>query len=212
MNEVIEKLSAIGVVPVVVIDDVRDALPLAEALVKGGLPCAEVTFRTEAAAESIRLMREHFPEMIVGAGTVLTRQNVDDAVQAGARFLVSPGLNEDTLQYALSRHIPMVPGTCTPSDVEKALSFGLTEIKFFPAEASGGLAMIKALCGLYTKVRFMPTGGVNVNNVRDYLSFSKIWAVGGTWVAKKQLIAEQKFDEIERLCREASAIVKEIRG
>lgn len=212
MNSVIEKLSKIGIVPVVVIDDAKDAVPLAKALIEGGLPCAEVTFRTSAAADSIKAMREAYPDMVVGAGTVLTKEEADKAKEAGAKFLVSPGLNPDIVRYAKELGLPMVPGTCTPGDVERALSLGLTDIKFFPAEASGGLPFIKALCGPYTTVRFMPTGGLNKDNVRDYLAYPKIWACGGSWIAPKDLIASGNFKEIERRAKEAADIVRDVRG
>lgn len=212
MNKVIKQLADIGIVPVVVIDDVKDAVPLANALVKGGLPCAEVTFRTPAAAEVIHAMHEAYPDMVLGAGTVLTKDQARDAKEAGAKFLVSPGLNPETVKYAQQIGMPMVPGTCTPSDVERALSLGITEIKFFPAEASGGLKFIKALAGPYVNVRFMPTGGINLQNAREYLAYDKIWAVGGSWMVKKDLIKAGKFDEIEKMVRKAADLVKEVRG
>lgn len=212
MNEVVKQLSEIGIVPVVVIEDAKDAVPLARALVEGGLPCAEVTFRTPAAADAIRAMHEAYPDMVVGAGTVLTKEQAMDAKQAGAKFLVSPGLNPDIVRYAQQIGVPMVPGTCTPSDVERALSLGLTDIKFFPAEASGGLNFIKALAGPYVNVRFMPTGGINLQNAREYLAYDKIWAVGGSWMVKKDLIRAGKFDEIEKMVREAADLVREVRG
>lgn len=212
MNSAIESLGKIGIVPVVVIDDAKDAVPLAKALMEGGLPCAEVTFRTSAAAASIRAMHKAYPDMVVGAGTVLTKEDADKAKEAGAKFLVSPGLNPDIVRYAKEIGLPMVPGTCTPGDVERALSLGLTDIKFFPAEASGGLPFIKALCGPYTTVRFMPTGGLNKDNVHDYLAYPKIWACGGSWIAPKDLIASGNFDEIERRAKEAADIVREVRG
>ena len=200
---VIEEIYGIGIVPVIALDDVKDAEPLARALCNGGLPCAEVTFRTAAAEESIRIMAEKFPEMLVGAGTVLTTEQVDRAVAAGAKFIVSPGLNPKVVKYCVDKNIPVVPGTSNPSDVEAALELGLDVVKFFPAEAAGGIEMIKAMCGPYTKVRFMPTGGVNAGNLKDYLDFPKIVACGGTWMVKKDLIAAGKFDEIETLTREA---------
>lgn len=212
MNPVNERLKEIGIVPVVVINDAEDALPLAKALVNGGLPCAEVTFRTEAAAESIRIMSEAYPDLLVGAGTVLTKEQVDTAIESGAKFIVSPGLNPNIVSYVLEKGIPMVPGTCTPSDIERALELGLTEVKFFPAEASGGLNMIKALSGPYVNVSFMPTGGLNTDNVKDYLANPKIFCCGGTWIAKADLLKEKKFDEIERLVKEAAEIVKEVRN
>ena len=199
MNEVLEKISKIGIVPVVVLDDAKDAEPLAEALIKGGLPCAEVTFRTAAAEESIRIMAQKFPEMLVGAGTVLTTEQVDRAVNAGAKFIVSPGLNPKIVKYCIEKGVPVTPGTSNPSDVEAAIELGLDVVKFFPAEAAGGLNMIKS----YTQMKFMPTGGINAKNICDYLAFDKIIACGGSWMVKKDLVAAGKFDEIQALTEEA---------
>lgn len=203
MNAILEKISNIGIVPVVVLDDAKDAEPLAKALCEGGLPCAEVTFRTDAAEESIRRMTAAFPNMLVGAGTVLTTEQVDRAVGAGAKFIVSPGFNPEVVKYCVDKNIPMVPGTNNPSNIEAALSFGLDVVKFFPAEQSGGVAMIKAMAAPYVNVKFMPTGGVNVGNICDYLAFDKIIACGGSWMVKKDLVAAGKFDEIKRLTEEA---------
>ena len=208
----LERLGRIGIVPVVVLENSDDAIPLARALMKGGLPCAEVTFRTDAAEESIRRISEEFPDMIVGAGTVLTIDQADRAIAAGAKFVVAPGLNPKVVKHVLSKDIPMCPGTCTPSDIEAALELGLNVVKFFPAEPSGGLKMIKALGSAYVNVKFMPTGGINADNIRDYLSYNKIFACGGSWMVKGELIKTGKFDEIERLVREAVEIVKEVRG
>jgi len=207
-----EKLSSYGVVPVVVLNDTKDAKPLAEALVKGGLAVAEVTFRTDAAEESIRIMSKECPEMLVGAGTVLTVEQVDRAVNAGAKFIVSPGFDPEIVDYCISKNIPVYPGTITPSEVAQAVKRGLTVCKFFPAEQFGGVSTIKALAAPYTMVKFMPTGGVNLKNLRDYLSCDKIAACGGTWMVKGDLIKAGKFDEIEKITAEAAEIVKEIRG
>lgn len=203
MNEVLEKISRIGIVPVVVLDDAKDAKPLAEALIKGGLPCAEVTFRTAAAEESIRIMASEFPEMLVGAGTVLTTEQVDRAVNAGAKFIVSPGLNPKVVKYCIEKGVPVTPGTANPSDVEAAIELGLDVVKFFPAEAVGGLNMIKSMAAPYTQMKFMPTGGINAKNICDYLAFDKIIACGGSWMVNKALVAEGKFDEIQALTEEA---------
>ncbi|MCQ2519349.1 MAG: bifunctional 4-hydroxy-2-oxoglutarate aldolase/2-dehydro-3-deoxy-phosphogluconate aldolase [Lachnospiraceae bacterium] len=200
---VIDEIYNIGIVPVIALDNAKDAEPLAKALYNGGLPCAEVTFRTDAAEESIRIMTEKFPDMLVGAGTVLTTEQVDRAVAAGAKFIVSPGLNPKVVKYCVDKNIPIMPGTSNPSDVEAALELGLEVVKFFPAEACGGIEMIKAMSAPYGKVRFMPTGGVNASNLKSYLDFPKIIACGGTWMVKKDLIAAGKFDEIEALTREA---------
>lgn len=203
MNEVLEKIEKIGIVPVVVLEDARDAAALAKALCEGGLPCAEVTYRTEAAQESIRIMSEAFPEMLVGAGTVLTPEQVDSAVHAGAKFIVSPGLNPRVVKYCIEKGIPVTPGTSSPSDVEQALELGLEVVKFFPAEAAGGLEMIKSMAAPYTNIKFMPTGGINADNLNEYLAFPKIIACGGSWMVKADLIKAGKFDRIRELTREA---------
>lgn len=212
MNETLEKLGQYGIVPVVVLNDSKDAAPLADALCEGGLACAEVTFRTEAAAKSIKIMSENHPEMMVGAGTVLTVEQVDEAVAAGAKFIVSPGLNPEVVKYCLDKNIPITPGVVTPSEMEQAIELGLNLVKFFPAEPSGGLAMIKAVAAPYTMLKFMPTGGINPNNVKEYLKDDKIFACGGSWMVKGNLVDEGNFDEIKKLTKEAVDIVKEIRG
>ena len=212
MNDALKTLGSIGIVPVVVLNKADDAEPLAQALVKGGLPCAEVTFRTDAAEESIRLIAKNFPDMFVGAGTVLTVEQADRAFNAGAKFIVSPGLNPKVVEHCLKKGYPITPGIMTPTELEMALGFGLDVVKFFPAENAGGLKMIKAMSAPYTMMKFMPTGGINATNVRDYLASDKILACGGSWMVKGDLINAGAFDEIERLTKEAAAIVKEIRG
>ena len=212
MNEVLKQIEKIGIVPVVVLNDAKDAEPLGKALCEGGLPCAEVTFRTDAAEESIRIMAEKFPEMLVGAGTVLTIEQVDRAVNAGAKFIVSPGLNPKVVAYCVEKGIPVTPGTANPSNVEQAIELGLDVVKFFPAEQAGGLAYIKAIAAPYTGMKFMPTGGINANNVKEYLACDKILACGGSWMVKGDLVKAGEFDKITELVREAAAIVKEIRG
>ena len=212
MNEVLEKMQEIGIVPVVVLDDAKDAAPLAKALCEGGLPCAEVTFRTAAAEESIRIMSEQFPEMLVGAGTVLTTEQVDRAVAAGAKFIVSPGMNPRIVKYCVEKGILITPGCANPSDIEQALENGLDVVKFFPAEPAGGLKMIKAMAAPYVGVKFMPTGGINQNNVRDYLAYDRILACGGSWMVKGDMVAAGEFDKIKELAAEAVEIVKESRG
>ena len=201
-----------GVVPVVVLEDTKDAAPLAQALTEGGLPCAEVTFRTEAAEESIRIMAEQFPEMLVGAGTVLTTDQVDCAVAAGAKFIVSPGFDPEIVDYCLDKKIPVFPGCITPSEVTQAVKRGLEVVKFFPAEQFGGVATIKALAAPFTNVKFMPTGGVNAKNLESYLSFPRIIACGGSWMVSGALVKEGKFDEIKALTEEAVSLVKQIRN
>lgn len=212
MNEILEKIQKTGIIPVVVLNDAKDAEPLARALCEGGLPCAEVTFRTDAAEESIRIMSEKFPEMFIGAGTVLTTEQVDRAVAAGAKFIVSPGLNPRIVKYCVDKGITITPGTANPSDVEQALEFGLEVVKFFPAEAAGGLKMIKAMAAPYVGMKFMPTGGINAENVREYLKYDRIVACGGSWMVKDSLVKAGEFDKIRDLAKEAVEIVKECRG
>lgn len=203
MNEVLKELSLIGIVPVIKFDRVEDALPLAKALYEGGLPCAEVTFRSDAAKGAIAAITKAYPDMIVGAGTVLTKKQVDDAIEAGSKFIVSPGFNPEIVKYCQEKGCPIVPGINNPTGIEQALSLGLDTVKFFPAEQSGGINMIKAMSAPYSAVKFMPTGGLNPGNVNDYLSFNKIIACGGSWMVKADMIAAGKFDEIKKLVREA---------
>ncbi|MDD7611266.1 MAG: bifunctional 4-hydroxy-2-oxoglutarate aldolase/2-dehydro-3-deoxy-phosphogluconate aldolase [Spirochaetales bacterium] len=212
MNEVLMKIGQMGIVPVVVLNDVKNAVSLAQSLINGGLPCAEVTFRTEAAQQSIAEISKNFPQMFVGAGTVLTTEQVDRAVDAGAKFIVSPGFNPKVVEYCIKKGYPVTPGIMTPTELEMALEFGLDVVKFFPAENAGGLKMIKAMAAPYTKMKFMPTGGINPQNVREYLQCDKILACGGSWMVKGDLINSGNFAEIEKLTKEASQIVKEIRG
>lgn len=212
MIKVLEEIQKLGIVPVVVIDDVKDAEPLAKALCDGGLPCAEVTFRTDAAEESIRIMSEKFPQMLIGAGTVLTTDQVDRAVAAGAKFIVSPGLNPRVVKYCVEKNIPITPGCSSASDIEQALENGLEVVKFFPAEPAGGLPMIKALAAPYVGVKFMPTGGINANNVKEYLAYNRILACGGSWMVKGDLIKAGDFAKITQLTKEAVEMVKESRG
>lgn len=212
MNEVLEQFAKYGVVPVVVLDDAKDALPLADALLEGGLPLAEVTFRTDAAEESIRQMTKQHPEMLIGAGTVLSAEQANRAVSAGAKFIVSPGTNPEVVEFCLDNNIPVTPGVCTPSEVEAGLGFGLDVLKFFPAEQAGGVAFIKALSAPYRNVKFMPTGGISPSNLKDYLASPAVLACGGSWMVKGQLIKDGNFAEITRLCQEARSLVKEIRG
>ena len=197
-----EQFKEYGVVPVVVLNDAKDALPLAKALVEGGLACAEVTFRTDAAEESIRLMSEAYPEMLVGAGTVLTIDQVNRAVKAGAKFIVSPGFDPEIVDYCLENNIPVLPGCITPSEVAQAVKRGLKVVKFFPAEQSGGIAAIRAICGPYKGIQFMPTGGLNLDNIADYFAFDRIACCGGTYMLGKHLAAKQ-WDEITALCKKS---------
>ncbi len=206
-----KKIAEFGVVPVVVLEDAKDAKPLAEALVKGGLPCAEVTFRTDAAEESIRIMAKEYPDMLVGAGTVLTTGQVDRAINTGAKFIVSPGFDAEIVDYCIKNEIPVFPGCITPSEVAQAVKRGLSIVKFFPAEKFGGVDTIKALAAPYTDVKFMPTGGVNARNLKDYLSCDKIVCCGGSWMVKSDLVKAGDFEKIHELTAEAVQLVKSIR-
>ena len=209
---VAEKIEELGVVPVVVLNDAKDALPLAKALIEGGLPCAEVTFRTAAAEESIKKIHEAYPDMLLIAGTVLTTDQVDRAVAAGATAIVAPGFDPEIVDYCLNKGIEVMPGLVTPSEMAQAVKRGLTRVKFFPAEAAGGLKMITAMTAAYTSVRVMPTGGINAKNIGDYLKSKKIFCCGGSWMVKGDLIKAGKFDEIKAMTEEAVKLVKEIRG
>ena len=203
MNDVLQQISNIGIIPVIAIEDAEQAVPLARALVAGGLPAAEVTVRTAAGEEAIRRIAKEVPEMLVGAGTVLTKEQADRALAAGAQFIVSPGFNPEVTRYVIEKGALMMPGTATPGEMEQAMSMGLDVVKFFPAEQNGGVAKLKALAGPYTNLRWMPTGGVNTKNMMDYLGFDKIVACGGTWMVKKDLINGQKWDEITAICKDA---------
>ena len=211
MKDITERFEKLGVVPVVVLEDAKDAVPLATALVEGGLPCAEVTFRTEAAEESIRLMTELFPEMLVGAGTVLTVEQVDAAVRTGAKFIVSPGFDAEIVDYCLKNEIPVFPGCISPSEVAQAVKRGLKVVKFFPAEPAGGISMIKAMAAPYTGLKFMPTGGINAKNLGEYLSCDKIVCCGGSWMVKGELVKTGEFNKIRQLTEEARRLVDSIR-
>ena len=210
--DMIKKISALGIVPVIKLTDANNAVPLCRALANGGLPVAEITFRTAAAEESIRRVAQELPEVLVGAGTVLTIEQVNTAMNAGAKFIVTPGFDEEVTRYCVENNIPIFPGCPTTSDIQKAIKCGLKVVKFFPAEAMGGLNAIKAVAAPYGGMLFMPTGGVNEKNLNDYLAFDKIIACGGSWMVKGDLVKEGKFDEIEKLVKEAAGIVKEIRG
>ena len=212
MSDIFEQFESIGIIPVVVLDDEKDAKGLAGALVKGNLPCAEVTFRTKACEEAIRIMSEEYPDMLVGAGTVLSPEQVERAIKAGAKFIVSPGLNPKVVEYCMARQIPIIPGTQTPSDMEKAIELGLKVVKFFPAEAVGGIKAIKAMSAPYGNVRFLPTGGINLKNLKEYLSAPVIAACGGSYMVTADLIDNNKWDEITDLCKKSREIVEEARA
>ncbi|MCI8506728.1 MAG: bifunctional 4-hydroxy-2-oxoglutarate aldolase/2-dehydro-3-deoxy-phosphogluconate aldolase [Lachnospiraceae bacterium] len=212
MKSIEEQLQGFGVVPVVVLNDEAHAIPLAKALVEGGLPCAEVTFRTEAAEGAIRRMSEQYPDMLVGAGTVLTTKQVDRAVSAGAKFIVSPGFDPEIVDDCLEKNIPVFPGCITPSEAAQAVKRGLRVVKFFPAEQFGGVSAIKALAAPYNMLKFMPTGGVNAKNLETYLNCDKILACGGSWMVKGDLIQAGAFERIGELTRETVALVEKVRG
>lgn len=212
MKTLEERFYDYAVVPVVVLNDADDAIPLADALIKGGLPCAEVTFRTDAAEESIRRICESFPDMLVGAGTVLTTKQVERAYKAGAKFIVSPGFDPEIIDYCISIGLPVLPGCITPSEIAQAVKRGLKVVKFFPAEQSGGVAMIKAMAAPYSMVKFMPTGGISTKNLADYLSCDKILCCGGSWMAKEDFIRSGSFDKITDMTKEATALARSIRS
>lgn len=203
MNEVLQTISKIGIVPVIAIEDAKKAVPLAKALVAGGLPAAEVTFRTDAAEEAMKAITAEVPEMLVGAGTVTNHDQLDRALAAGAKFIVCPGFNPDTVKYGISRGALMLPGTATGGEMEQCMALGLEVVKFFPAEDNGGVKKLKSLAGPYRKLKWMPTGGVNTKNLMDYLSFDQIVACGGTWMVKKDMIEGERWDEITAICKDA---------
>ena len=201
--EFLEKLSLAGLVPVIAVNDADDAVPLCKALSDGGLPVAEITFRTAAAEEAIRRVHEAMPDVLLCAGTVLTTEQVDRAVNAGAAAIVSPGLSPDVVKYCVEKGIPVCPGTANPSDVQIAIQYGLKAVKLFPAEAVGGLKLIKSMAPVYPDMKFMPTGGVNEKNLLDYLAFDKIIACGGSWMVDKEAVATKNFAKITELTRSA---------
>jgi len=203
MNVILEKLGKIGIVPVIKIDDAEKAVPLAKALLAGGIPCIEITFRTAQGGEAIRRIAAEVPETLVGAGTVLTTEQVDRAVSAGAQFIVSPGFNPKVVAHCQQKGIPVTPGCANPSDIEQALEFGLEAVKFFPAEQAGGLEYIKAVSAPYPGLKFIPTGGINADNIARYIMFNKVLACGGSWMAGSDLINAGEFEKITALSQEA---------
>ena len=200
--DIIKQISNIGVVPVIAIDDADKAVDLAKALKAGGLPVAEVTFRTASGQQAIENITKNVPDVLVGAGTVLNVEQVKQAINRGAKFIVSPGFIEEVIDYCLENNIPVMPGTSNATEMTKAVNKGLKYVKFFPAEASGGLNTIKALAPVFPTLNFMPTGGVNTKNFMDYLNYEKIFACGGSWMVKKDLINNEKWDEITNICKE----------
>jgi len=207
MNEILKKIGELGIVPVVKIDNAADAVPLGKALMEGGSPLAEITFRTDAAEEAIGNIAKALPEMLVGAGTVLTVEQAQRAVNAGAKFMASPGFNPAVVEFCVKKGIPITPGCSNPSDIEMALGFGLEVVKFFPAESFGGLSTLKAMSGPYGMIKFIPTGGIDAKNINDYISFNKVLACGGSWMVKDDLIKSGNFSEITRLTREAINLI-----
>ena len=205
-------LRATGIVPVIKISDASRAADLAKALCDGGMPTAEVTFRTAAAAESIYKMRETCPDMLVGAGTVLTKTSLDEAIAAGAQFIVAPGLNPSIVEACLANDMPVVPGCMTPTEIELAISLGLSFVKFFPAEAAGGVKFLKAVSAPYAGIRFMPTGGISLKNAADYLSLPYVVCCGASFIASDEQIVSGRFDEITEAARQAKTLADSIRG
>lgn len=212
MNELFTRIRGIGIVPVIKLEKPSDALPLGKALMEGGLPVAEVTFRTKAAAEAIALLKKEYPSLITGAGTVITIAQAEAAIAAGASFVVTPGFNPRIVDFCISKGMPIIPGINSPSQVELGLERGLDLLKFFPAEVSGGVKMLKALHGPYAEVSFVPTGGIDTSNIEQYLKLPYVAAVGGTWMVKEEAIAAGQFGALSALCREAVQIVKTCRS
>lgn len=210
--EVLEKIENVGIVPVVKLNDVSKAIPLSEALVKGGISVCEVTFRTECAAEVIKTISTSCPDMLVGAGTILNAKQAEQAIDAGAKFIVSPGCLPEVVEYCNSRGVLVVPGCVTPTDIMYALSQGLKVVKFFPAGEFGGLKTMKALSAPFAQVKFMPTGGINLDNLQEYISAKFIVACGGTYMVKEDLINSENYDEITRLSKLSTDIIKGVRG
>lgn len=208
MSTINEQLQALKVIPVIALDNAEDIIPLGKVLSDNGLPAAEITFRSEAAVEAIRLLKQSQPHMLIGAGTVLNGQQALEAKQAGASFVVSPGFNPNTVKACQKIGIDIIPGVNNPSTVEAALEMGLTTLKFFPAEASGGLSMVKSLVGPYADIRLMPTGGITASNIGDYLAIPQVLACGGTWMVDKKLIENKDWDTIAQLTRKIVEQVK----
>lgn len=212
MNELSKHLRQWRIVPVIVIDDPLDAAPLAHALLEGGLPCAEVTFRTPQAADALRVIAQECPDVLVGAGTVLTVQQAAQACESGARFIVTPGFNPAVVDYCLDHAIPLFPGVCTPTEVDAALNKGLDVLKFFPAEPMGGAPFLKAISAPYSMVKFIPTGGVNLNNLSAYLSLGCVLACGGSWLAPREWVRAKEFDRIRQETGRAVQTVRQLTG
>lgn len=211
MSDILQQLGNLGLIPVVAIEQAADAPKLGQALLDGGLPCAEITFRTAAAEEAIRLMSTECPDVLVGAGTVLSVEQAQKAVAAGAKYIVSPGFDVEVVDWCLANNVPITPGVMTPTEVAMGLKKGVNVLKFFPAEAAGGVKLLKSIAAPYGQAKFIPTGGINAQNLGDYLSLPMVHACGGSWMVKKQLIADGDFDQITALVREAVAVVQQIK-
>ena len=208
MDKILEQIGIYGIIPVIIIDNAENSIPLADALIGRGLPVCEVTFRTKAAKESMEKIAKEFPEMLLGAGTVLSIEQVKSAVDSGAKFIVSPGLNPKVVEYCLTKGIPITPGIATPTEIERALEFNLEVVKFFPAEPLGGLNYLKAISTPFGNLKYIPTGGIDEKNLADYLRFPKVLACGGSWMVKSDLITNKKFVEIKKLTAEALTIAR----
>ncbi len=206
MHPILNQLSQIAIIPVIALHNEGHAVPLAKALIAGGIPAAEVTFRTEAAEGAIRAMVENCPDILVGAGTILNVEQCQKAMDAGAKFIVSPGYNQDVVDHCIAKNVPILPGCTNPSDMTRAVNSGLEVVKFFPAEVSGGLSYIKNVAPVFPNLKFMPTGGISPKNVGEYLAYDRIIGCGGSWMVKSDMIAAEKFDEITALCQEAVAL------
>lgn len=211
MKNVMNRLALAGVVPVVVLENAQDAVPTAKAMVAGGIDVMEITFRTAAAADSIKAVSENCPEMLVGAGTVVTLEQCKKAVASGAKFIVAPGFDEEVVRWCVENNVPVTPGCVTPTEIMAAMKLGLKVVKFFPAGVYGGLSAMKALSGPFGGIKFIPTGGVNAQNLAEYISAPFIHAVGGSWVCPKADISAGNFEKITALCREAHAMIEEAR-
>ena len=212
VSDIKGRIRDIGIVPVIAISDVEKAVPLAKALIEGGIPCAEITFRTAEGEECINRIAAEVPEILVGAGTILSTEQAHRARRAGAEFVVSPGFNPSVVKYCIENEIPIIPGCSTPTDMEAAMEFGIDTVKFFPAEQAGGLAYIVACAAPYPTLNFMPTGGINAGNIGSYIKFNKVIACGGSWMVSKELIESGDFDKVTKLCKAAVKIVHEARG
>jgi len=212
MNKIVQMLGEIGIIPVVAIDDAETAVSLGQALLDGGLPCAEITFRTAAAADAIKKMSTAHPDILVGAGTVLTVAQAEEAVEAGAKFIVTPGFDTKVVNWCLANDTPITPGVMTPTDINQAIAKGLNILKFFPAEVAGGVKALKAIGGPYVGIKFIPTGGISADNLAAYLKLPMVHACGGSFMVKKQMIADGEFDEIRELAKTAVSIVKSARA